>query len=135
MFEPSKNENKLLFCSEFTELPPTVNHFYRSTKGGRRYKTKAGREFQERISSLFATEWKGKPRLESDVEMWILFESSNRRRWDVDNRIKAVQDCLQAAGILKDDCQVTRLVADRIPGRAESDSTKIMIFERGDNLC
>ena len=46
----------------------------------------------------------------------ILFETSNRRRWDIDNRVKALQDCLSAAGVIHEDTQIEELHMKRIHG-------------------
>ena len=54
-----------------------------------------------------------------------------RRRWDLVNRVKAVQDCLQMAGIIKDDSQITELVVRRDP-MPMLDRTTIKVMTRGD---
>ena len=117
-------------------LPPTVNHLYRSG-GGHRYKTKAGVEYQQVAANemraqrqALATHTRG-PYL-GDVALQIIMTARTRRRWDLDNRVKAVQDCLQMAGIIKDDSQITELVVrrDALP---RLDRTRIIVTTRGED--
>ena len=65
------------------------------------------------------------------VALHIIMTSRTRRRWDLDNRVKAVQDCLQMAGIIKDDSQITELVVRRDP-MPMLDRTTIKVMTRGD---
>ncbi len=111
-------------------LPPTVNHFYRSARGGRRYKTPEGRVFQEAT----VLEIKGKARQRTPytgrVALHIIMTCRTQRRWDLDNRVKAVQDCIQAAGIIADDSQIDELVVlrERLP---KIDRTRVIVMTRG----
>lgn len=102
----------VLISVELEGIPPTVNHLYRSYRN-RRYKTAAGREYQEHVTEILRREWKNRPPVTSPVELRITFTTNDRRRWDVDNRVKALQDCLSMAGIIKDDRQVEILYVER----------------------
>ncbi len=117
---------QVLLSLELEGLPPTVNHLYRSTSSGRRYKTASGREYQEQVSNDIA-KWCGDREVYTGaVELRILFETENHRRWDIDNRVKALQDCLTMAGVLKDDRQVDILhVERRNTGRSRTHLTVI----------
>ena len=92
-------------------LPPTVNHLYKA-RGGRVYKARVSRVWQDAAAVLIQDAWDSPP-YEGDVELRIYLGASTRRRWDIDNRIKAVQDCLQAGGVLADDCQIQVLRVER----------------------
>ena len=110
----SKGAEKVsvLLSLELEGLPPTVNHLYRNFRHWR-YKTAFGRKYQEEVSSLLHNAWCDKPPNENPVELRITFTTNNRRKWDVDNRVKALQDCLSMAGVLKDDRQVEILHVER----------------------
>ena len=119
-------------------LPPTVNHLYR-TGGRHRYKTAEGVAYQEatveemrrlRKASRILGPYLTGPYL-GPVALHIVMTARSRRRWDLDNRIKAVQDCLQMAGIIKDDSQITELVVRRDP-LPKLDRTTIKVMTRGD---
>ena len=108
--------SELLLSIELEGLPPTVNHLYRSTRSGRRYKTEVGREYQQSISNAIMEAYTGSEPYTGAVELHVIFETNNRRKWDIDNRIKALQDCLSMAGVLLDDRQVEALSVRRVYG-------------------
>ncbi len=97
-------ENELLKV-KFEALPPTVNHMHINAHG-RRIKTQACREFQEQTTAVLQQLWRNKPPYTGRVALHVIFTTNNRRRWDIDNRVKALQDCLTMAGVIKDDCQI-----------------------------
>ncbi len=107
-------------------LPPTVNHLYRTGRSGFRYKTENGRKYQEQISSLLAEKWQRREPYSGDIEFRIEFTVKTRRKWDIDNRVKALQDCLSMAGIIEDDSQVQILHVERHKG--ETDTTRLEIL-------
>ena len=127
-------------------LPPTVNHLYR-TGGRHRYKTAEGAAYQEATAAEMRAQWEILAEMRAQREMLparrcvgpylgpvalhIVMTSRTRRRWDLDNRVKAVQDCLQMAGIIKDDSQITELVVRRDP-MPMLDRTTIKVMTRGD---
>ncbi len=101
---------------QIDELPPTVNSMYRSMRNGQRYKTKECKEFQERVTSLMR---KDNPNpYTGRAKLLIRFTAADKRRWDIDNRVKALQDCLILSGVLKDDCQIDTLHVERQYGTA-----------------
>ena len=117
-------------------LPPTVNHLYR-TGGRHRYKTAEGAAYQEATAAEMRAQREMLPARNcrgpylGPVALHIVMTSRTRRRWDLDNRVKAVQDCLQMAGIIKDDSQITELVVRRDP-MPRRDQTTIKVMTRGD---
>ena len=96
---------------ELEGLPPTVNHMYRSA-GGRRYKQAEARDYQERVSLALRRLWSGQP-YNGPAALSITFMTNNRRRWDIDNRVKALQDCLVMSGVLADDRLINVLHVER----------------------
>lgn len=117
-------------------LPPTVNHLYR-TGGRHRYKTPEGAAYQEATAAEMRAQREALPARHcrgpylGQVALHIVMTARSRRKWDLDNRVKAVQDCLQMAGIIKDDSQITELVVRRDP-LPKLDRTTIKVMTRGD---
>ena len=103
---------KKLIMLELDGLPPTVNHMYINAHG-RRFRTEECRKYQEEVSAALKTLWKGQP-YKGRVALKIQLFTANRRRWDIDNRLKALQDCLQLAGVVKDDSQINYLSIERL---------------------
>ena len=97
---------------ELLGLPPTVNHMYR-TGNRSRYKTLEVREYQQYAVNKLREIWQGRKALNGRIEMHITFTTDNKRRWDIDNRVKALQDCLSMAGVIRDDSQVDTLHVER----------------------
>ena len=119
-----------LLHMELKGLPPTVNHLYRSTRGGRRYKTVMGRLYQDYVTLSLSTEWQGREPYTGRVELRITFTTSTRRRWDIDNRVKALQDCISLAGIIADDAQVDILHVERQRGKQATTYLEINALEQ-----
>ena len=111
--------NKILLSLELEGLPPTLNHMYRSTASGRRYKTVAGKEYQQLVSNAIMEKWSSRSTYTGAVGLRVLFETATRRRWDIDNRIKALQDCFSMAGVIADDRQIDELYVRRVYGRRD----------------
>ena len=107
---------KKIITLELEGLPPTVNHLYRTYRN-RRYKTAKAQAYQERVARKLRSEWQYKAPCIEPIELRITFITKDRRRWDIDNRVKALQDCLSLAGIIKDDKQVNILHVERHAGK------------------
>ena len=108
-------------------LPPTVNHMYR-TGTRSRYKTLEVREYQQYAVNKLREAWAGRATLTGRIEMRLTFTTDTRHRWDIDNRVKALQDCLSVAGVIRDDSQLDALYVERLYGNEKS--TKMIVIER-----
>jgi crossover junction endodeoxyribonuclease RusA len=95
-------------------FPPTVNTYYRNVKG-RTLMSKKGRAYRAlAISTCF---WQKTYCYAADVRLAVTLNlyPPNKRKWDIDNRVKATLDALQHAGIIPDDEQVDELEIIRCP--------------------
>jgi crossover junction endodeoxyribonuclease RusA len=81
--------------------PTGTNHAYH-TNGGRWYKDKKVKNWEEEC----LLELKGKTVLVNKAwpEIWFYF--GNKRKNDIDGRLKAVLDLMQKAGLVKDDSEI-----------------------------
>ena len=80
---------KKLFRVQILGIPPTVNHLYRTSRNGVRYKTPQGREWQNVTASIMAMAKTNRKPYNGDVALEIVFRTADRRKWDIDNRVKA----------------------------------------------
>lgn len=94
-------------------FPPTVNHMHINA-GGKRFRSKAYVAFCGLVAHIIERERipaMGAQRLA--VAIWL--HAPNKRKFDIDNRVKPVLDALQRAGVYDDDEQVEELHVYRAP--------------------
>ena len=92
-------------------FPPTLNHMW-GYAGKRKYLKKEAHEFRAAVTEA-AIEAKAK--ISGRLAIFIALYPANRRKFDIDNRIKAVQDALQLAGVFLDDEQIDFIWVVRRP--------------------
>ena len=109
-------------------LPPTVNNLYGRLRRTV-YKKPEVREWQNKTISYMRGEWKNRAAVTSEVEVRIIFTAKDHRKWDIDNRIKPLQDCLERAGVIKNDRQIESLQVRRKYGERESTEIQILEYE------
>ena len=110
------------------ELPPTINHYYRTGRTVR-YKTAEGKAFQAQAAAVMNTFRKNDVPYAGPVALHIIMTTKTRRKWDLDNRVKAVQDCLALAGVIEDDNQIDELVVRR-ESFPKLDRTRVIVMTR-----
>jgi crossover junction endodeoxyribonuclease RusA len=92
-------------------LPPSVNS-YRTIFRGRMGISKAGREFKEQVQD-YVVEYRVPKLGSARLEMKVVIYPRDRRKQDIDNRIKALWDALGDAGVFDDDEQIDVLMIER----------------------
>jgi crossover junction endodeoxyribonuclease RusA len=88
-------------------LPPTINHYYGQRPRGGRYIKPAGLVFRQQVAEIVAMA--GHRLLEGRVSLFAAIHPADRRRQDIDNRAKSLQDALTHAGVWLDDEQIDDL--------------------------
>jgi len=91
--------------------PPTINHMYGRRPSGGVYLLPAGKHFRAEVWVMFKAA-KG-VKQEGRLAMFITVYPPDKRRRDLDNIVKAVQDGLMHAGAYEDDCQIDGLRVER----------------------
>lgn len=92
-------------------LPPSVNS-YRTIFRNRMGISKAGREFKLKVQEYVIENCV--PKLgEKRLQMQVTLYPRDRRKQDIDNRIKALWDALADAGVFDNDEQIDVLMVQR----------------------
>jgi crossover junction endodeoxyribonuclease RusA len=91
-------------------VPPSTNHLYRNVRGKGRVLNKDGRAYKEtaRMVAMGAR----LPLLQGDVLLTMTVYFPNRRRRDLSNCLKVIEDSLSGVAY-RDDSQVAKIVLTR----------------------
>ena len=105
--------------------PPSANTMYIVNRQGRRFASKNYREWK---ASALERSGKHDPPVfgpEERLHLEIRVFPPDRRKRDLDNLTKPIQDLLETAGVFPDDCMVDRIALFRIrPGEESSGEKK-----------
>jgi len=112
-------------------LPPSVNS-YRTIFRGRMGITKAGREFKAKVSD-YVVDYRVPKLGDSRLEMKVVLYPRDKRKQDIDNRIKALWDALTDAGVFDDDEQIDVLLVER--GEIKKGGGCLVMIERIEPKC
>jgi crossover junction endodeoxyribonuclease RusA len=107
------------------KMPPSVNSLYRSI-GKRSILSKEGRIWYE-YSIPEIQRQAGGWTCESSVSLTVCLTFPDRRRCDISNRIKALEDAITKAGVWTDDCLVDELIIRRHPVSKSSSGASVII--------
>lgn len=93
-------------------FPPSANRYWRHARG-RTYLAKEAVEYRQAVLAACAMQGVVH-RLQVDLVIIIELSAPDKRRWDLDNRIKQLLDALAYAGVYQDDGQIVRLTAIKL---------------------
>lgn len=90
-------------------FPPTVNHMW-GFAGKRKYLKKEAHEFRRIVQEACV---EAKAKIHGRIAIYIALYPPTKRKFDLDNRIKALQDALEHAGVYLDDEQIDTIICVR----------------------
>lgn len=85
-------------------MPPTINHYY-GRRGSRTFLTKRAFAFIKATWAEFHS--KRRKKLVGALRMRVWIYPPDRRRRDLDNCLKGLQDAMERAGVFENDYQIT----------------------------
>ena len=92
-------------------LPPSVNHYW-GQHGHRRFVSKAGVDFKEKVAE-YVIDYRVPKLGTARLAMTVVLFPKDRRKQDIDNRIKALWDALADSGVFDNDEQIDTLFIER----------------------
>jgi Holliday junction resolvase RusA-like endonuclease len=111
-------------------MPPSVNEAWHALLNGGKALTAEHRRFRSLVVQKVHQQMREAPPLAGRVELTLILCFADRRRTDIDNRVKPLQDALKHARAYHDDSQVDRLVVERwLPIDLAAEFCKVMLRE------
>lgn len=111
-------------------FPPTINHCYGQRKFGGKYLKPAGVLFKQMVADLVADE--GAKTLTGRVSLFAVAYMPDKRKRDLDNLLKLLQDALTSAGVYEDDSQIDDLHISRHYEVVKGGQVKVIVREIDD---
>ena len=99
-------------CTLSLPWPPSENSYRRAIimgKSARMLISKKGREYKQDVCAALTPQLAGQLPALHDLKMLVVLYPPNRRKIDLDNRLKALQDALEEAKVFEDDSQIKSL--------------------------
>lgn len=91
-------------------LGPSINHYF-ARSGNRTYLPAKVKEYRQQVADIVAAA--GHETLEGRLRLFAAIYPRSKRRTDLDNYAKAMQDALTHAGVFLDDEQIDELTLVR----------------------
>lgn len=96
-------------------LPPSVNDLYDvNPSTGQKFLVPEQKAYRAEVIGIARITLRDAPPLLGRLDVWMRVHLANRRRTDISNRIKAIEDALTHARVYKDDSQIDRWVIERV---------------------
>jgi len=92
--------------------PPTINNYYSHTSRGV-YISKKGRLYSKLVEEAVREQTSGFTMLLEPLQMELVLYPPDRRKRDLDNHLKALQDSLTRSAFYEDDSLIDQLVVYR----------------------
>lgn len=96
-------------------MPPSVNTYYRSVSKGQLAGcvliSDDGRKYIKAVKDAVLVQ--RVKRIDGRLKLSVKLHFNDNRRADIDNRVKALADALQKAGVYEDDSQIDILHVER----------------------
>ena len=109
-------EYRIIYFNGYLPYPPSINHYWKLGKNGRRFICPEGKQYLSMISILMHREFDGFYLHQFDIipdnaelSVFMTFYLPDNRGRDLDNVPKCIFDCFQKCEIWKNDKQVCEL--------------------------